>query len=257
MICVSLAEKDFSKCLKLVEKYDFYEIRLDLVELTKNELEKLLKTNNNAIVTFRKKNEFPLSFDTDCHPELCNQICHPERLVRRKRQLSGGDGRRRRPVEKITDKTRLNYFKTAIKHKASYIDLDISNSPEFINKVKDLIHNTETKLILSYHEKDDFIGIDEIKKIISFCQKAGSDFIKYVAKSSTTEDVMDLFSLYKIIQNLIAFSLGKDFSYTRIMSLEYGAKWCYAKADESQSTADGQLSYSEMKQLINFEDKQL
>ena len=53
MICVSIAEADFSACLNLIKQYEFIELRLDAGDFTITQIEKLIKSAKRAIVTFR------------------------------------------------------------------------------------------------------------------------------------------------------------------------------------------------------------
>jgi 3-dehydroquinate dehydratase type I len=53
MICVSLSEVDSDKCLELIRKYKFAEVRLDLVSYTSVEIEKIFSSEAKLIATCR------------------------------------------------------------------------------------------------------------------------------------------------------------------------------------------------------------
>jgi len=53
MICVSIAEHDFSTCLKQVKQYEFVELRLDAADFSINQIEKLVSSAYKIIVTYR------------------------------------------------------------------------------------------------------------------------------------------------------------------------------------------------------------
>jgi 3-dehydroquinate dehydratase I len=53
MICVSIAEAEFSACLSLIKQYDFIELRLDAASFSTTQIEKLIKSAKKAIATFR------------------------------------------------------------------------------------------------------------------------------------------------------------------------------------------------------------
>ncbi len=53
MICVSLSEKDFKKCRRLVSELEFCEIRLDLCGFTIQETKEIFSTGKPLIATFR------------------------------------------------------------------------------------------------------------------------------------------------------------------------------------------------------------
>ncbi len=53
MICVSIADKDFTACLNLIKQYEFIELRLDAADFTVNQIKILVSSSKKAIVTFR------------------------------------------------------------------------------------------------------------------------------------------------------------------------------------------------------------
>ena len=53
-ICVSIADKDLAKVKSILEKFDFCELRLDLIKPDINEIKGLIKKNRNVIVTCRE-----------------------------------------------------------------------------------------------------------------------------------------------------------------------------------------------------------
>jgi 3-dehydroquinate dehydratase type I len=53
MICVSLAEPDFDRCLSMVQRYPFTEIRLDAAAFKLEEVKQLFSTGNKTIATYR------------------------------------------------------------------------------------------------------------------------------------------------------------------------------------------------------------
>jgi 3-dehydroquinate dehydratase type I len=56
MICVSIAESDFTKCLKLVKQYSFIELRLDAGKFTGSQVEEIITACKKSIVTYRPVN---------------------------------------------------------------------------------------------------------------------------------------------------------------------------------------------------------
>lgn len=53
MICVSISEKNFDKCLELVKSFELCEIRIDLCELTLKQTELIFSSEKNLIATCR------------------------------------------------------------------------------------------------------------------------------------------------------------------------------------------------------------
>ncbi len=56
MICVSLSDTEFDKCLDLVKKFELTEIRLDLTGFNKFQVERLFSSGNKLIATCRPGN---------------------------------------------------------------------------------------------------------------------------------------------------------------------------------------------------------
>ena len=53
MICIALANISFEECLDAVNTFDFAEIRLDLLELSEEEVSTIFSSNDNLIATCR------------------------------------------------------------------------------------------------------------------------------------------------------------------------------------------------------------
>lgn len=53
MICVSLAEKNTDKCLEALEKVEIAEIRIDLAELSDNDIRRIFSLRKKMIATCR------------------------------------------------------------------------------------------------------------------------------------------------------------------------------------------------------------
>src|SRR4030042_7082301 len=54
MICISLVNKSFSECLKIIRKEEMVEVRMDLLDLDIGQVRKLFRTSPRLIATFRK-----------------------------------------------------------------------------------------------------------------------------------------------------------------------------------------------------------
>ncbi len=53
MICISLADISFDECLEAVRKFEFAELRLDLLNLSDEQIQELFTANKNMIATCR------------------------------------------------------------------------------------------------------------------------------------------------------------------------------------------------------------
>ncbi|MEJ5264033.1 MAG: type I 3-dehydroquinate dehydratase [Bacteroidales bacterium] len=57
MICVSISESNFEKCLELVKKFELAEVRLDLCRFNTSQIEKIFSSGQRLIATYRPSKE--------------------------------------------------------------------------------------------------------------------------------------------------------------------------------------------------------
>ena len=79
--------------------------------------------------------------------------------------------------------------------------------------------------------------------------KKFSDYVKIVTTAKTVNDAAKILSLYNNVSkvNLIAFSMGEEARFTRILSLHMGSPFTYVSL--GKPIAPGQFSLDEIRSI--------
>lgn len=240
-LCVTIAERSLTQCLKIAEKHPFTELRGDLCNLTIRQVESFISLHPNTIFTY--------------HITTCGNSRKEGSLLKRAK----------------------NQSITAIRAGAAFVDINIEWAAtekqkellmQYIATIKEMIarHKSPTELILSYHNFTTTPPLDSIKKIIKECVACGADYVKIATTANSIYQADIVRQLYyqsrKSIaldkENLIAFAMGEAGRYTRVASLFLGAPFTYCCAVAKKAVAKGQQSFRQMKSLLyNRSDKSI
>lgn len=147
------------------------------------------------------------------------------------------------------DDKRSESLKKLIEFGVSHVDIELDAEPEFVKTMVDFAKKNNCKTILSYH---DFKATPNLIKLESLIQEAKglkADYTKIVTLAKSSNDVARTMSLYENNERLIAFNMGETGKISRVASLFLGADFTYASLSNEQTTADGQLTYLELKTL--------
>lgn len=131
-----------------------------------------------------------------------------------------------------------------------WIDLDIQDDMELLNQLKPELQKAKTKCILSYHNFQETPDLDQLLKIKQTMNQHQPDLKKIVCFIQNHKDVWKLKSLYPD-KNLISFGMGERGRQSRLDCLQWGAPFSYAYPDSTQATAPGQISFSQLTQMLN------
>ncbi len=202
MICVSLGELSKEMAIEAVRKYDFVEIRADLLDLDREDLSALLKLAGKGVFTFR--------------PEYAD------------------------------DDKRMELFRMAVSYGVEYLDIELESQPKFLQQILALVKNSQTRLIISYHDFEGTPGKHELESILRKCYQLGADTAKIATLVESEKDILSLFSLYDIPGSKVILGMGDFGLITRVAAVPMGSEFSFAYPDESRATAPGQLSYREM-----------
>ena len=160
MYCVSIGIKDFKKALKVIDKYDMAEIRLDLCEFDRRQVKKIFSSHNNLIATYRKGRESSDYRDSIIKTAIAHgakwldldmQYNDREYIVELKDFCSGYDTKlilsvhnyqETPPIEKITE-----YIKKANDLKADMIKLVFYSNSEEDNELILSLYKTNTNIV--------------------------------------------------------------------------------------------------------------
>jgi len=169
-------------------------------------------------------------------------------------------------IKSLLDKELAEFFKTktliiykyqggealerVLKHKPSYIDIDLETPKALILKIKKL--SPKTKIIISHH---DFKKTPELKELNSIAKKMkqkGADIMKMATMANKITDSIKMLSfLSQQKDKSIIVCMGKEGRITRTTGHLFGNYLMYASLSAKESTAEGQITVSEFKKIIN------
>ena len=154
-----------------------------------------------------------------------------------------------RPLQYSPDR-QLEILKMAIRHGATYVDIECEAPEEYKQELIDYAHHHECYVILSYHNYEETPEVEELETIMKNCFAQGCDVVKIVTLVRVNIDNSKILSLYRHPGRLIAFGMGDLGKITRIVAPFLGAEFTYAAMDEGDPTAPGQIRYSRLKEFI-------
>lgn len=129
---------------------------------------------------------------------------------------------------------------------ADYIDVEIEQGKEYIQKLKSKINNSTCKLIVSYHNFDCTPSIEELKEIVEKADDFGADCIKLACMAKFKEDNAKILSLMDLDYCITAFCMGEVGKISRLACVHCGAPFTYVAPNDNTSTAPGQFKLNEI-----------
>ena len=146
---------------------------------------------------------------------------------------------------------RLGVLQEAIDLGADYIDVELATESPFLQR---LIRNKkETQVILSFHDFQRTPSLKELQRLSGQMIRLGADVIKIVPFAKSWEDNLFVLSLIpfsrKRNQEIVAFCMGEKGRMSRVFAPLMGAAWTYASLDRKRTSAPGQLTVWEMRDI--------
>jgi len=178
----------------------------------------------------------------DLNLEQLLQQPRPKLIITNRRKTEGG---------KFSGSAKQQYkiLSEAIQLEAEYIDVEFSWGTEFIKRLLPL--SNKTKIICSYHNLKETPG--NLKSLYNQMLKTGAQIIKLTTTANDITDNKIIFDLLeqsqKDKQKLIAHCMGEAGKISRIIGGKFGNYLTYAPITEENKTADGQITYDELKNL--------
>ena len=151
------------------------------------------------------------------------------------------------------DAYRGKLLENAAKAGAAYIDIDIEDngSNGWEEKMTDIAHKNNCKVIYSYHCYTHTPTLNELKQLANSMISVGADIVKIVTKTSGHQDNSNLLSLYSHYDNLVAIGMGCQGAITRIAAPFLGAPFTFVSYDNNITTPE-QIDYMEMKDILEW-----
>ncbi|MHB8124170.1 MAG: type I 3-dehydroquinate dehydratase [Desulfitobacteriaceae bacterium] len=138
------------------------------------------------------------------------------------------------------------------------IDFELSNSDEHLRCLRKVADETDTKLILSYHNFEFTPSPESLSLMFKEAEHLGADIVKIAVMPNKLEDVLTLLSLTLEAKNqlripVITISMGEYGSLTRMFGWVFGSAVTFAVGDKS--SASGQVPIEELKTVISIIQK--
>lgn len=145
---------------------------------------------------------------------------------------------------------RLVLFELAANAGTTYLDVEIESEASFLEEVRKIISKHKTSLIVSYHNYEMTPSIEVLESKLSECYSLDANVAKIACRVYSPADVARLLSLYNISGRKVVLGMGKAGKISRIAASLLGAEFTFASSGEGEATAEGQLTYDEMKEII-------
>ena len=213
--CVVITEKNPKKLATEVKnalkKSDFVEIRFDFLKPrdVPIALELIKKQLTKCVCTLRPKNEGG--------------------------KFVGSENERKSIIKLIAE---YNPFLLDIEFNA------LQKDKKFLKDVK----NSKTKILVSWHDFKKTPKLENLNKKFRNMKKF-SNYVKIVTTAKAVNDAVRVLSLYNNGSKvkLIAFSMGEEARFTRILSLHMGSPFTYVSL--GKPVAPGQFSVDEIRSI--------
>ncbi len=216
MICLSIGASGLNSVNDALSKAQLAEIRLDLTNLNKEETVELFQSKKYLIATCRSY-DLPLE---ECKKRLTWAILG------------------------------TRFKKSKVKR---YIDLDFDSPAEYREEMITTAKRGGFSIIISYHNFDNTESFERLCEIYEGAVNMGADIVKIVTNAKSIQECSRLLQLYKKypINTLVAFSIGEEGKFTRLISHFLGAPFIYCSLDGDSQTAPGQFTIAEAEKLIS------
>ena len=213
--CVAIAEKNPKKLTNMVKKglkkSDFAEIRFDFLKPSDipGALELVKRQLQRCVCTLRPKTQGG--------------------------KFSGSENERKSILKLIAE---YNPYLLDVEFET------LRKDKKFVKSMK----TSKTKILVSWHDFKKTPNLISLKKTLRKMTKL-SDFVKIVTMAKTVNDATKILSLYSNISKtkLIAFSMGEEAKFTRILCLHMGSPFTYVSLEKA--IAPGQFSLDEVKSM--------
>ena len=222
MICVSVQEKTLQGCLKVLATAPMAELRADLCQLPVKELEEVVASHPNLLITCRIAN----SSMEYAKEQIITAIRKGAKYV---------DVEIEAPVdflEYVKVYAQVNGAKLII----SYHDFNGTPSLDELKQIADVCRRKGAdivKIVTTAHNISDAVRTLQLYKMDGW------------AKEFTTNNYSEVKDV-----KLLAFSMGEAGKFSRYLSLKLGAPYTYCASSGDSATAPGQYTVEQMEKLL-------
>ena len=145
------------------------------------------------------------------------------------------------------EKNRISIIKLIAEYNPFLVDVEfnaLQNDKQFQRYMKD----SKVKILVSWHNFKNTPNLTILNKKFKIMKKY-SDYVKIVTMAKTVNDATKILSLYNNTSatKLIAFSMGEEAQFTRILCLHMGSPFTYVSL--GKAIAPGQFSLDEIRSM--------
>jgi 3-dehydroquinate dehydratase I len=159
-----------------------------------------------------------------------------------------------RPTAGVSDVDRASALAAAVRAGARYLDIELESAHGLGTALFGPARARGCKIIISHHDDIQTPDRTRLEDFVEACFAAGGDIAKIACRARTRADCARLLSLYEDGRPLIALGMGREGLITRLAAPLLGAPFTYASADGRGPTADGQLAWTAMRDLLEVLD---
>lgn len=150
-----------------------------------------------------------------------------------------------------SEKERIDILKKAITNGAKFVDIEFETSKNLRQDILRFAQRNNVTSIISYHNYEKTPSLEDLTKIAMRMKSTGADIIKCVCMTHSYADAHVMIELqHNWSTNILAFGMGSYGSFSRIISILYGAPFMYVPLDKK--TAPGQLHIEEVKAILRY-----
>ncbi len=138
---------------------------------------------------------------------------------------------------------RLNILEEAVALGVEYIDIEWSCGQNVLSRFKDLVRETHTRIICSWHNFHH--TPEDLRALYTSIQSSGVDVVKIVTQAKSINDNLKIFDLIfqaqKEGQDIIALCMGAYGEISRVLTPLLGAYLTFGSLQKGKESAPGQI----------------
>ena len=151
---------------------------------------------------------------------------------------------------------RMGALLEAVAENSGYVDLELLAPAESHLQMRMALQESETRLILSWHNFQDTPTREELVGRMALMQDKGADIGKIITTAHSSEDVLKVLELQEVARQLdfplISFCMGRPGVISRVATCDLGGYMTYCAVSANEATAPGQLSVSVLREIYSL-----
>jgi 3-dehydroquinate dehydratase-1 len=130
------------------------------------------------------------------------------------------------------------------------VDIEVESDAQFRNAILEKARSLGCQVIVSYHNFKKTPKKSNLEHIISQCFESGADVAKIACMVHSEKDNALLLGLLNEERPLVVVGLGEKGKICRIAAPFLGSPFTYASLSKGKETAEGQLDWETLQQII-------